>query len=598
MRNLMSYFRQELQLLAQQGKYFSRRFPGVAQALGMSKGNFDDPHTARLMESFALLTAQLHQRLDEDVPEIANGVMQNLAPQLLRSFPSSCIVQFQPDVQQGGMTQVRNIPAGFELQSNPIDGQTCRFLTHYPLRIWPARVDDACLAQSHLDDTWQLRLSVQPWPGSVIRENHLRVWLEGSEELVHTLLAQLCAHVQHITVRHAGKRFDLPVQRLRHVGFEQDELLLHKQARTAPTHGLMLDFAQFAQRFHFLDLPLPEKTSLAGPEPLEWEITFRRNWMAPALAAIAPLVSAANFQINCTPALNLFACRAEPITLQSQVDEHPVIADMKNQKSVVFWAIESVRLRQVKGDEAVTTILSPLLGLEGYHVDAGPGLHWQLVQRELLRKDGAGIGTFIAFSDRRPLPHSELAGVVMLEILCTNGALPTEMANGHPDGDFVAPAELPGMTINALTRPSAPVHPPQGTASVWRLVSQLTLNHLLLSDQQGCQYLKHSLSLYNLSHCPRFRQAIELVRDLQMTSVHERLIASDPHSTARGLSITVSFATQARTFGYYTLFCCFLDHLLGLYAPVNGFSRLTTCIEGVEESRQQWPIRAGRLSWL
>lgn len=326
----------------------------------MSKGNFDDPHTARLMESFALLTAQLHQRLDEDVPEIANGVMQNLAPQLLRSFPSSCIVQFQPDAQQGGMTQVRNVPAGFELQSNPIDGQACRFLTHYPLRIWPAVVDDACLAQSRLDDTWQLRLSVQTWPGSVIRDKHLRVWLQGSEELVHTLLAQLCTQVQHIRVRHAGKRFDLPVQRLRHVGFEQDELLLHKQARTVPTHSLMLDFVQFAQRFHFLDLPLPEETGLTGSEPLEWEITFRRNWMAPALAAVAPLVSAANFQINCTPALNLFACRAEPITLQSQVDEHPVIADMKNQKSVVFWAMASVRLRQVKDDEAVTTRLKDL----------------------------------------------------------------------------------------------------------------------------------------------------------------------------------------------------------------------------------------------
>lgn len=598
MGNLLSYFRQELQLLSQQGKYFSRRFPVVAQKLGMSKGNFDDPHTARLMESFALLTAQIHRRLDEDLPEIAHGVMQNLAPQLLRDFPSTCIVHFSPHQQQSGMTQVRKIAPGFELDTRAIREQHCRFVTHYPLSIWPASISDARLTQSRVDNLWRLNLTLTPWSGTSIREKHLRIWLQGSEDLVNTLHSLLCTQVQVMTICYGEHRAAVSTQQIRMVGFEMDELLLHKQARIAPTQSMMLDFSLFPQRFHFIDLPLPDDFLLSGSDRLEWNITFKGCWITAQLAELAPLVSKETFQINCTPAINLFGCRADPITLRPDVAEYPIVADVKAQHARVFWSVETVKLRHLEEEDAVTLIVPPLLGLDNYQTDNEQGLFWQAVQREQLQRGEGVIKPFIAFSDRRPQGSSELSGIVMLEILCTNGALPAELANGHPNGDFSAQVELPGITINALTRPGSPVQPPQGTASVWRLISQLTLNHLLLGDEEGCRYLKESLSLYNLNDCPHLRQAIALIRSLSVTPVSERLVVSDPHSYARGVDIEVTFAAEARSFSYYTLFCCFLDRLLGLYAPVNSFSRLITYIEGLDESRQRWPIRAGRLSWL
>lgn len=597
MRALLSYFRQELQLLAQHGKYFSARFPAVARKLGMSKGNFDDPHTARLMEAFALLTGQLHQRLDEELPEIANGLMHNLAPHLLQPFPASCVVQFSPDERHSGMTQVREIRTGFQLDSAATDTPRCRFLTHYPLKLWPAAIDAARLAQSPADDLWRLHLSVTTWPGSQLCERSLRVWVQGSDELVHTLLAQLCTQVQSITLRHGQQPHVLAPEHIQLVGFAQDELALHRQARVLATHSLAFDFVSFPQRFRFIELPLPTGLMVSGSQTLEWEITFQRNWMCAKLATLAHLVVAGTFQINCTPALNLFPCRGEPITLQPEIDEYPVIADLKGQKGTDLWAVHTVTLRQPQEQGAMSIPLSPLFGLEPAERDAEAGLFWQLIQRPAPGKTPGTLAPFIAFAERsRQLPL-EPSGVVMLDLLCTNGSCPTELINGRPEGDFTAEEELSGVIINALTRPTTPVMPPQGTAAVWRLISQLTLNHLSLDGEDGCRYLKKTLALYNLSQCTHFYRAIELIQSLTITPCAERLIASDPHSMARGIAIELVFAVEARNFSYYTLFCLLMDHLLGLYAPVNSFSRLTTRIVNIEGSAKRWPIRAGRLSW-
>lgn len=598
MRNLLTYFRKELQFLNQQGKYFSRRFPAVAQKLGMSKGNFDDPHIARLMESFALLTAQLHQRLDEDIPEIFRGVMQNLAPQLLTTFPSVCIVQFTADRIKSGMTQPRLIAPGFQLDSTSIADHSCRFVTHYPVNVWPATLSEAQFTQSKIDGLWRLKLTLSLWPGASPAENALRVCLMGGEELVNTLHALLTAHVKDITLTAGGLSHAFAPHKIVAVGFNEDELMLHKQAKISPLHSLMLDFALFPQRFHFIDLPLPDELTLSGPETLTWEITVNRCWLTQALPMLASLINADNFQLNCTPAMNLFQVQAEPITLHPELSEHPVVCDVNAQQHVAYWSVKQVRLRLSENDVMQTRILPPLSGLTHFESEKNGALFWQMMQKEQLLHGKCISRPFIAFSDRRESADSLSEGVVMMELLCTNGLLPNEMLNGHPAGDFTGEQALPGMTIHALTRPSTPVYPPQGLDAQWRLISQLTLNHLLLSGEEGCDYLKETLKIYNFNDSPHLHQAIALIRDLQITPVCERLVTSDPHSLARGVTIEILFDPEARTFSAYTLFCCFLDRLLGLYAPVNSFARLITVIQGLDESRQQWPLRAGRLSWL
>lgn len=67
------------------------------------------------------------------------------------------------------------------------------------------------------------------------------------------------------------------------------------------------------------------------------------------------------------------------------------------------------------------------------------------------------------------------------------------------------------MTITALTRPTRTVSQPVKQASRWRLISHLSLNHMLISGDNGVQVLKETFALYNINDNPAIQQLIDLV---------------------------------------------------------------------------------------
>ncbi|WP_148872262.1 type VI secretion system baseplate subunit TssF, partial [Serratia marcescens] len=111
-KKLISYYQNELAYLKTQGKAFARFFPRVARRLGMSEGISEDPHIERVIESFALVTAQIQMRLDDDMSEVTDSLLTVLAPQLLRPFPSACIVRMSPDSKISALTASNVIDAG------------------------------------------------------------------------------------------------------------------------------------------------------------------------------------------------------------------------------------------------------------------------------------------------------------------------------------------------------------------------------------------------------------------------------------------------------------------------------------------------------
>lgn len=112
MNSLLSYYQKELNFLKKHGRVFAERFPKIARRLGMIEGESADPHVSRLIESFALLTSRIHQRLDEDMPEVVEALIASLAPQFLRPLPSTCIVMMEPDPARSGISGKKYSCAG------------------------------------------------------------------------------------------------------------------------------------------------------------------------------------------------------------------------------------------------------------------------------------------------------------------------------------------------------------------------------------------------------------------------------------------------------------------------------------------------------
>lgn len=598
MKKLLSYYQKELSTLHQHGKAFAHLFPKVARRLGFSEGRSEDPHVERLIESFALLTAQIHQRLDDDMHQVTSGLMQTLAPQLLRTFPSACIVQFMPQRKASGMTAKKELAAGLGIVSKPIDGQSCRFETLYPLSLWPASLDNVDLALDSNQMYWCLQLHFSVWPGAKVEDGRLRLHLHGSANLVNMLYALISSEVNQLAVIQDQQQSDLPVRMIGEVGFASGEALYNRDARVAATHSLMHDYLLFPQKFHFIDLPLPENFSAAAGSQFSYKIVFNRCALARQLDSQAAMINTSCFRLNCTPAINLYTQRAEPLNLSPEIAEYPVIADVRGQQGVEVWSINQVKLQRTRDNQTESLHVYSLLGLDEAGIDAQNGLFWQQLQRDAIVNGKPRKQCVLAFADRQGDNLQPEGDVALLEVTCHNGSIPTRMANGNPQGDFEADLPLAGVTINALTRPSEPQSLPGNTPSRWRLISQLTLNHVLLSGPQGCQVLKETLALYNFTNNSAINRLVTMIASLNVKPVNTRLVAGDPHSLARGVEINLTFTAEAQYESEYFLLCLFLDRLLGLYAPVNSFSRLVTQIGGDPESCRIWPIRAGRLSWI
>jgi type VI secretion system protein ImpG len=96
------------------------------------------------------------------------------------------------------------------------------------------------------------------------------------------------------------------------------------------------------------------------------------------------------------------------------------------------------------------------------------------------------------------------------------------------------------------TGPSRPRASHAHDAKAWRLISQLSLNYLSLSEQgQGAAALRELLRLYGDSNDAALQLQIEGLRDVSSKAVTRRLPMPGPIVFGRGLEITLEFDENA-----------------------------------------------------
>jgi len=597
-KKLLSYYQNELSYLRKYGKRFSRHFPKVARRLGMSDGLSEDPHVERIIESFALVTAQIQQRLDEDMPEVTEALLTVLAPQFLRPYPSVCIVQMQPDKRISGLTTGCEVEAGTMLYTRQSEEHVCHFRTLYPVIMEPMTLEETSLRFDNSTLRWQLELRLQVWPGAILNSPSLRFYLNGSSLAVNILYTLINDEIEAFSLVCGEKHYLLSESDIQVVGFNRAESILECDPRISPVYALLQDYFYFPQKFHFIDFSLPAGLTVTSNEVMLFRLRFRQCAMVAMLDKIACSVDRHFFRLHCTPAVNLFPMRAEPLVPHDDTAEYPVRPDIRHGDAIGIWSVNSVCATHKTGNEISTRDIAPLFGLSHSVTGGEQGTYWQCMQRETVDESGPANRLFIAFSDRGEKPLTPKNDLINIELTCYDRDIPSSIRNGNPEGDFESDLAVAGVTITALTRPTRTVSQPVKQASRWRLISHLSLNHMLISGDNGVQVLKETFALYNINDNPAIQQLIGLIRHVVVTPVTARLVSNDPLSMARGVEICVTFQSSAAEEPEYFLFCRFIEHFLSLYAPVNSFSQVVTCIEFHQESRRVWPVRSGRLSWI
>ena len=569
------YYLEELAYLRETGAEFARAHPDAAHFLGEAGG---DPDVERLLEGFAFLTGRLRQKLDDEFPELLHDLVEIFWPHYLRPLPSATILQFEALPQAARET--RTVPRGSEVQSVPVDGTACRFRTTADTVLQPFSLESV---QMQATAPARLRLRFKLAEGVSLRKTppaSIRLHLAGDPPVARALYLVLLRHVARVSAQ-AGDAppVVLGEASVRAGGFDPGEALLPYSAVSYPGYRLLHEYFAFPSKFMFVDV-----AGLRGLAALGDAGTFDLVLELARVPDDMPPVGPANLLLHCAPAVNLFAHDGEPIRLNHERVEYPVLPSGGRVQHYEVYSVD--RVAGVLRASGRTQEYRPL------HRFARPGGEDALFYRRRMAKALMDDRLEIFLQPLPPdvpgsMPEVE---VISTELTCSNGPL----AGRLKVGDVSQPASgSPAFArFRNLVKPTAPVAPPLGMPLYWKLLSHLSLNYMSLVDVEA---LRDVLSLYHFrARVDRQaenarRQMLEaLVRVTAAPST--RLVGGAP---VRGIAMELEidedrFGGEGETYLFGTIF----NEFLSQYVTLNAFSRLT--VRALKRGEiHEWPLHPG-----
>jgi type VI secretion system protein ImpG len=595
---LLPYYERELSFIRQLGGEFAAKYPRIAGRLLLEKDRCEDPHVERLLEAFALLAARVHYRIDADLPEIAEALLAVLYPHYLAPIPSMAIVQFELDPDQGQLTTGHRIERDALLFSRPVNGYQCRFRTCYPVTLWPLQVSALQLdAPGRLGlataATQVLRLELRKLgPGSLADMpglDRVRFYLDGESQLVASLYEALFNNVREVQARALGGQTaaaaqTLPPDCVRAVGFSAEENVLPYPDRSLDAYRLLHEYFAFQEKFLFFDLTdLDQVTRGPGTDRLEVVFALKQP------IQLEQPVGADNFRLGCTPIVNLFRQRAEPIRVDHMATEYRVIPDVRRQGLLEVHSIESVTGSRPDASEPLR--YEPFYSIKHVFAHEPGRAYWHAHRRPSQKRLDAGTEVHLSLVDVNFRPTQPASETLVVDTWCTNRDLPGKLPFGGEGGEFQLEGAAPIRRIRCLTKPTESIRPPLRSSLQWRLISHLSLNYLSISD--GPDALQEILRLYDFSNSVTVQQRIAGI-----TKVSNRRVVARPESMiwdgfCRGIEIQIEFDEEKYVGMGLFLFATVLERFLGLYASLNSFIQLVATTKQREEPLRRWPPRAG-----
>ncbi len=595
---LLPYYDRELAAIRSLAGAFAQAHPKVAGRLRLSGDTVDDPHVERLLEGVAFLGARVHQRLDDEFPELTDALLGVLYPHYLAPFPSCAIAQFHC---QADVDAAVRLPAGIAMATEPVRGEACRFRTVWDHTLWPIAIESVRLSGLPLVAPPNPRA-----PGAVsvlriglrclgdadlttLQLGRLRFFLRAPANVSLPLLELLSAHA--VSVAYADGPSDprpaiLPPSAIEPVGFAPDEALFPWPARSFSGFRLLTEYFAFPEKFLFLDFcGIETKTLVQAGRRLDIFVYLNQ-----ALPELERLVGTESLALGCTPVVNLFPQRCEPIALSHTDTEYRVLPDARRPTAMEVWQIDRVRETRDDGSVRAWEPFYRLSAMGTATVD--PGGRYQTSRRP---SQLGGTETFLGLSDPAFDPNHSLDAVLSVDALCLNRDLPALLpfGGGHPVLQLVE-GHTAIRQVSCLTAPTPTLRPPTGKEHFWRLVSHLSLGHLsVVGGEAGAIAIKEVLRLYDLRGSPETRAAIDGIIAVSSAPGVSRAPGTRSGAFCRGLDVTLVFDQRAWQDSGLFLLASVLDRFLALHATVNSFVRSRAILQGRSGPAASWPARAG-----
>jgi type VI secretion system protein ImpG len=382
-------------------------------------------------------------------------------------------------------------------------------------------------------------------------------------------------------------------------GFDDGDALIDVPARSHPAYRLLTEYFCFPEKFNFFDIDLAALAGAlpAGTTSLTLHLALTGLRADSNTARMLETLSTNNVLLGCTPVVNLFRQKGEPIRLTHTSASYPVLADARRAFAYEVQAIESVSLvRQTPQGESIVQF-QPFYSLRHAQGGESSGHYWALRRDETLRDNSPGFETQIMIVDVDFDPAAVETDTLNLELSCTNRDLPSQLAYGQRGGDLFLEGGSSVKSIAFLRKPTNSWRFEHGRGTHWRLISHLSLNHLSLSAD-GVDAFREMLALYDLPRSATSQRQIAGIIGIEQKAASAWLPGNPYTCLVRGVEVRLTIDEEAFIGSGIHAFAQLVERFLALYVHANSFTRLTIVSHKTGEELLACSPRSGDSSLL
>jgi type VI secretion system protein ImpG len=566
---MKDYFDAEMRLLNEAAIEFARSYPEQASMLNLTEVRDRDPYIERLLEGMAYLTAHIRSRIDDDLPEISQTLLNQMWPQFIRPFPSCTIVEFStrfdqlavPKVFRKGTKVISGRVGRGEDENKRIKEEKshCEYRTVTPVTLNPIRIEGASVKEPVEGGTviiidFEVGASAQV---DKIDFQKLPIFLHGYPTLTLDLWYHLTSSLKELRLHIATAQGD----QIRIIGdqasikpahLDLESSILPKSGRSFVGTHLLHEYFCFREKFLFINI-----LGLGAVKLPEGSKRFTLEMHVDAQLPADYRIHANNFRLHCAPAVNLFKTQSEPVKLDHRSSEYRVLADASRPNSLAIYSIDSVESIGAKSGNR-----------KSYHSihDLKPRSESPRYYHVSKRNRANSIeDLFISVGGISSYETETLS----CAIHAYNGHYPRRyLYEGSITNNSTNNNELPdSVELSNITRPTPTYMTPSEIDYQWGLVAHLALNYSSIVE---IDTLKRILNLYEWTGRNDNQRKLDGIKDVKLEFYQEM------HQGAlmRGMEICLTLHEgNYASVSDIALFGQVLHTFFTLYANINTVVR-------------------------
>jgi type VI secretion system protein ImpG len=300
--------------------------------------------------------------------------------------------------------------------------------------------------------------------------------------------------------------------------------------------------------------------------------------------ALLQAVDAGSLALHCVPAINLLERRCDRIHVGTDTSEFHVVPDRTRPLDFEVHTLTEV----VGYGSGVNREWRFLPFYNAFHTERQthnayfstqrePRLMSQVQQRDGPRSAYIGTEVYLSVVDSQEAPFPEELRQIGVRALCSNRDLPLLMPVGNARGDLTLTQTAPVKTIQVIKGPSRPMSALREGNLAWKLINQLSLNHLSLTNtdaEHGAAALREILRLYAPTGDAGAQRQVDGLRSVALQSVVRRLPMAGPITFGRGVEVTIEADDLSFEGASAFLLGCVLERFVARHVSLNGFTQL------------------------